>query len=353
MRSFSRFALRALAFVVCFVLLEKLAAFCIVPVSFYYADEITRDRKATDGAVDLVFLGNSRGYSGFVPEVFDEVLGVNSFNCATSSQSTKGAYFYLRDMLTANPVETVVLGLCPSMVKEYASVRSIAQDVIVHHRIQDPAVKLDQLRASFTLDTLPYLLFDSLNCRANLRPNKILKIVQQKLDPDNMPEAAHYGHKGFIFKAIASDTTGWGRAGVPAWSEENIKSECFEYLDKIIDLCAEEGLELILALPPVTNVYLDKMGNYDEFHAFLAELADEADLPLFDFNYARIKLDELPDALFNDANHLSGVGAERFSLECARVLRDYFAGMDTSGYFFDSYAQLQAEAASTAAAALQ
>jgi hypothetical protein len=82
------------------------------------------------------------------------------------------------------------------------------------------------------------------------------------------------------------------------------------YLDKIVDLCREEGISLLLVTAPVSNVQFDRIRNYGDFHRAIAEYAARHNLPYLDFNMINAEKGLFGDEHFYDAGHLNDQGAK-------------------------------------------
>jgi len=79
------------------------------------------------------------------------------------------------------------------------------------------------------------------------------------------------------------------------------------FLDKIVELCKREGIQLIFVTAPVANVSLEIIQNYDAVHEAISNFAEGHGIPYLDFN---IKVDELfTNENFRDDAHLNYSGA--------------------------------------------
>ena len=87
------------------------------------------------------------------------------------------------------------------------------------------------------------------------------------------------------------------------------------WLEKIIKLCQEEGIELWLIKSP-SNLELEEKALLNT----LEETARRYNVPFHDFNvdYADIGLDE---SMFFDAHHMDALGAGKFSRYFAHILQ--------------------------------
>lgn len=190
----------------------------------------------------MVFIGNSRVITSFIPSVFSDRLdGVEcAFNAGTGSQGIEGAYWYLKDILKQYDLKYVVLGLdYQNFLREE---RVLKRDLVVLERIKSVPVK-----AGFILDVFEpseYIYFlksyqyrdEIWGCRANIR-KKLSREYREGIYADGKTV---YENLGF-----ARETEVFGeKAGVyisRSWTEEELDENRLAYLDKIIELCRKEG----------------------------------------------------------------------------------------------------------------
>ena len=114
--------------------------------------------------------------------------------------------------------------------------------------------------------------------------------------------------------------------------EENL-----EYLDRIASLCLNHHAELILVSMPMSEHSIAKYVNLQEIHDFYQEYAAQNDLTFIDFNLWKDKTVYLQDQDYQNATHLGNTQAPVFTEQFSRIMKDYFAGKDISGYFYPDF----------------
>ena len=98
-------------------ILQCILFFCVFYVTYIFVNMAVVD---TDSAtrlslhdfynqenIDLAIIGTSRVNRGFNPELADELLGINTFNMATPSQTFDGSYYYLKELIKNYNPKTV------------------------------------------------------------------------------------------------------------------------------------------------------------------------------------------------------------------------------------------------------
>ena len=108
------------------------------------------------------------------------------------------------------------------------------------------------------------------------------------------------------------------------------------WLEKIIRLCREEGIELWLVKSP-SNLELEEKAMLNTVEATAARYG----VPFHDFNqdYGAIGLDE---TMFFDAHHLDALGASRFTRYFAGILTQRCPSLKTDRNDPDWAADLEA-----------
>lgn len=98
--------------------------------------------------IDILFVGSSLCYKGFIPEIFDEKLGLNTFNAGTSGQHLDGSYMVIKEAAKYHDIKHIYLELYHNIARStpYKSRKELTQTYIIS----------DYLRPS--LDKFLYML---------------------------------------------------------------------------------------------------------------------------------------------------------------------------------------------------
>jgi hypothetical protein len=117
---------------------------------------------------------------------------------------------------------------------------------------------------------------------------------------------------------------------------EQITEDAGEYLRKIIEYCQKEDIRLTLIVSPIYALQLFSTGDYDAYRTQIAAIADEYDVPFYDFNLVKAEyLDIQQPENFMDTGHLNATGAVPFSTLLWQVLQQEES--DNQEYFYDSF----------------
>ena len=331
---------RALGVTLVFLLVFALVSVCTMELYFsgedhYYQDCDERDSLA--GTIDTLIIGASHAERGFDPSVIDEELGCNSYNLAGPDFTMWGRYDLLKKEIARNPVKSVVLEVSDyTLTKRTSSGTEVEGDLYYMGRIGSFPQRVIYFAENFS----PEDYISSYQFFMVYGIDSIKRILQGKyMSTYDWP----YRYKGYKMYETADGgskdmTTDYAKKYKKRHIEFEIMDQKVEYLQKIVDLCQENDVELTLVCVPVSKAMLCKTDDNDFWYTWYSEFAEENGIAYYDFNLLRNR-DELfsDETSFHDQEHLSNEGADVFSEAYAEIVRLAAAGEDTSGLFFESY----------------
>ena len=281
--------------------------------------------------IDILFVGSSHCYRSFNPEILDAELGMNTFNAGSSQQSIDGSYMLIKEAAKYNDLKHIYLEVYYDVAKETRNNRTdLTSTYIISDYLRPSFDKYNYLLKASSPDYYGNSFFVARrNSIELLDLDYINTIVSKKSDDvyknyayDNVTfEKEWYCGKGFVFSSGAVDN--WDFFSYNAWPEysaDNICEDWVNELDKIIDFCNRKGIELTLVSAPMSNYLLSGIKNYDEYVAYVNELAKDKNVDYLDFNLCKTEYFPNDCQLFNDADHMNGLGAELFSYLFADVV---------------------------------
>jgi hypothetical protein len=262
-------------------------------------------RQETD-SVDVLYVGSSHVYNAVNPLVIYEKTGLTGFDLATSAQDMATAYFLVREALRSQSPKCVVLDVYGFhfesllLAENYKkTLDNMKWSPVKLEAVQAWQENLDQEKTVNRLFTL--LDFHTRWTELN------------SLDYNYRKEMQLY--KGYVptnevlpVELVPSDAS-------PVMS---IHDSDVEYLDSIMELCREQGMNLVLIATPHADWR-------PEEKAQIEELADQKEVAFYDFNESghlqAMNLDTTQD--FKDRNHLNSFGAQKFSEYLASFVTDW------------------------------
>ncbi len=296
----------------CIVLLVLLSG--LLQPKYYFASEFKSPETEMwenfyalpDNSLTTVFVGASDVYCGVDAARFNDLTGESSFDMAVSSGSFVEDYYLLQEVLSHHSPRTVVLDMG-------AVTRDTSKNVTMSKRpFQDMkwtkikwAALTDENRGLGKKDLILrfFTVFDYHD-----RWKELSEI-------DVHPDAFKTNVLGFA----PCYEVGEGLTHDMFYQEEEIEYNevVLDYFDRIVKLCRENDIELVLMKVPRVKWNISQSS--------LAEgLASKYGLEYIDYNidenYFRIGIDDELD--WRDAAHLNANGAKKFTDVLAEDLKD-------------------------------
>ena len=295
--------------------------------------------------IDTLFVGSSHCYRSFIPEIFDEELGVTTFNGGTSDQSLDGSYMVIKEAARYNDIKHIYLELYYVFAYDVYKARTeMTQTYIIS----------DYLRPSW--DKLQYILNASTK---NYYPNSFilarrnwskffdadyvnnLFIKKQSSAYKNFEytyvtgESEWYAGKGYVAnKQTIQDWNYFSTDGSSGINLDNVSEDWFHYLEEIIAFCDRRGISLTLISVPMPDFLLASVGNYDEYVELVQSVIEGTNVNYYDFNLCKEKYFPNKSSVFKDTNHMNCYGAEIFSY----LLSNFIKGeISEDELFYASY----------------
>ncbi len=320
------------------IVLAYALGWALTPVTYadYYDHEMSL-LEESGTQIDLLMVGDSRLYSSFDARIFEEELGLDNVVVAsTASQPICGSYYIMKDMIERMKPKKIILGLdCGEMMEE----DKVQGMLLVIDRLS-PKNKLEMFRHCFYGTDLFYML-DLYRYRNNL--DDIFKNIDERkaiiannwVQEDDGNE--YYCYKGFICRHGSVESGNMPMYSHSTFSEDSIMESNVAYLDRCVELCKENGIELELVSAPTTVMRMYYVGNYKGAVEYYENYAKEKGLVYRNLNYLMDRETILPDELMCDYNHTNADGATVVSELYAEILKKEAAGEDVSGYFYPTY----------------
>ena len=304
---------------------------------YYYTQTYPATNTYTDfyhlekQSVDVLFFGSSHAVCTLDPQVIYDNYGITSYNLGCEQQSIVISYYWLREALKYQTPKVIILDTY--MLHKYmdayvyngmncseASVRK-AMDCMRFSPLKWEAGKVIE-----EIDpTQSRLSFSLLNIRFNTR--------WQSLDEDDYIEEVMVDHgaiKGFTVLGGSNPELSYvpfKDSEVQGVEPEPMVETSETYLDKIVELCKEENIQLILVNVPCK----ESMARYKS----TKEYAEAHDIPFYDFNeeilYNKINY----NASENLLNHPNYLGAEKISLYLGNLLASEYGVLSREDKSYD------------------
>jgi len=264
-------------------------------------------------SIDMIFLGSSHSLNSYNPQVFDTILGLNSFNLSSAAQKLNTSEYLIQSGILKKQPKVVVLDLFYFAVSEDVDKQTGLQ-LIVYNNTKNTLNKISKVVSNYGLSYLPSTMSPTIR-----NHNQWYNLY---VDDENSKDKTI---KGFVpLKKIISKKD---RKKFKNFKENLsiiknqklnfngvIPREKVKQIARINDLLNEKNIELVLVSAPYLNYSYSK--NNRKFHLLIEHVSDSLNINYIDLNKSIDKLN-LDISHFNDKNHLNLTGAN--------IVSDYLA----------------------------
>lgn len=260
-----------------------------------------------DDTLDVLFLGSSHGYNSYDPQHLYDVYRLRSYNLSTSRQGPIASYYWLKEVLKTQSPKAVVFEVC-----------------FLFHETDEPSLRIalnpmhlsrNKLDAIKDLSALDPELYDPLSFFFPLiRYHERWKEPRDNFFQREMTKGQNWLKGYFPGFQVFYDGENYvpfaqaSKEKIPG-AEMDVPEEFrLRYLNRMAELCSQEGITLILACSPSTLWTAEQ-------HNFMADYASTHGLPFYDFNCAEIyqALDYDINTENLDTGHPNVLGASKIT----------------------------------------
>ena len=300
--------------------------------------------------IDVAFIGSSNAYRHFAPGIWDESLGMHTFNLGTSSQTPDDAYYVMKELFKSQSPKYCIYGINSILFLELDAYDNPVKNYIIFDYLK---LSLDKFAYGYTAFEEKSLLNGWIPATRNANED-LLETIKNVSDIKQMETYQTYQYeiyegtdevyqgRGFVYSNRRTENGAVGKVDGYLFHDYEI-SECYlSYMKRLKELCDENGTELIFVVPPLPYASMKLQEDYQEIIDLYQKVADELEVALFPLDLSRPEYLLMEDDDFYDGAHMSGKGAERFSRAAAELVKKYINGeeFDESSFFYSSYQEL-------------
>lgn len=286
-------------------------------------------------SIDVLFLGSSCAAAGFDPQAVYDSYGIRSYNLGCEGQSLLTSYYWLKEALRFQTPKVVILETF--FVFLYDRFEALNAPEGSNRKAFDN-MRWSSVKWEAVHDICEHDPEQTLNSYYFPNTQYHTRWTQLEENDFRFPEMdKHYELKGFAPLAEKGGSDSYVPFG-PYDSGERAEMVPLmkEYMDKIVALCDENDIQLILTKLPYTQCIPSKYNT-------LSDYAAEHEIPYWDFNeesfYHACGFVSVED--MNDDWHTNIWGAQKVSVYIASRLQDEYgiAGrqdeqwQDTAAYY--------------------
>lgn len=272
-------------------------------------------------SLDVVILGSSQAAMGFSPMELYEEYGIRSYMISTGGQPSASTYYWLREMAKTQKPKVVVVETRMFLL----DAEFTAEDGVVRQSIENMHLNGNKIAAAYHLHQ-DYPEFES-TVFSYIFPIMQYHSRWKELTGEDLTyffQDKEFYRKGYTGSAKVMDLHNeTGFTYDPTYTKEaKFTDYQRDYLDRIIDFCAENEIELLLVKTPIAAY------NQSSYNA-IAHVAADADVPFLDFNEAEIRaasgFDPATD--FEGLPHLNSHGATQVTAYLGKYLLAHYPAL--------------------------
>lgn len=305
-------------------IIALVASLLILVICIIFLGQLTRP-KYTDNAEgaliaeyydaagnnDLIFVGDCEVYESFVPPLLWEKYGISSYIRGSAQQLPWQSYYILEETFKYESPKAVVFNVYSL---KYGTPQNEAYNRMTLDGMKWSSSKADAIKASMTDEesfieyVIPLLRFHSRISELNRDDFKYMF---------STPEVSH---NGYLMQTSVVPMEERDIMEPRELLDYTLPQKAMEYLDKMRELCEENGSELILVKAP-TNSWAYWW--YDEWNTRVEEYAKAHDLAYYNFipEADEMGIDMSTDT-YDGGLHLNVYGAEKLTDHFGQILAE-------------------------------
>ena len=268
---------------------------------------------------EVIFIGDCEVYANFSPMVLYEEAGIKAYVRGSSQQLIWQSYYLLEETLNYETPKVVVFNVNSMRYDRDSSAVSEAYNRLMIDNMKWSKEKVDLINASMTEEE-SFLSYVFPILRYHSRFDELTSEDFEYLFKNKTNT-----YNGFLINKNVKPVTNLPTKRTLANYE--FDEECYDYLQKMTDLCKENGIELVLIKAPSVYPYW-----YDEYDEQIEEFAEANDLDFYNFlDYVdEIGIDYQTDT-YDGGLHMNLDGATKLSKFFAQILKENYDLTDYSG----------------------
>lgn len=267
-------------------------------IAEYYEDEKEHD---------VIFIGDCEVYENFSPIVLWQDYGINSYIRGSAEQYIFQSYYLLEDTLRYETPKVVIFNI---QALQFAEAQNEAYNRMTLEGMEWSRAKVGAICASMQEDehfldyVFPILRYHSRWSELNSDDFKYMFHTEK------------VSHNGYYMRVDVRPAQNVP-TGKPL-SDYSFDERAWEYLDRMTELCAQNGIELILIKAPSLYPYW-----YEEWDAQVVDYAEQHGLRYINFLNLidEIQIDYNTDT-YDGGLHMNLSGAEKLSAWLGAYLTD-------------------------------
>ncbi len=261
---------------------------------------------------DVLFVGDCEVYESFVPAVLWQEYGISSYVRGGAQQLVWHSYYLLEDALRYETPEVVVFNV---LALKYGEPQREAYNRLALDGMAWSQVKIDAINASMTDDEsfLTYL-FPFFRYHGRFGELSAEDFTYAFAAKPTVSDSGYLMQTAVVPHDPTTDLA------PPLLANPNLPATAMAYLDRMVALCRDKGIELVLIKAPTNSWHYHW---YDEWDAEITAYATANSLAYYNLidDADEMGLDMATDT-YDGGVHLNVYGAEKLTRYFGAILRD-------------------------------
>ena len=327
MRDFKKAIINTIIIVLIIILVSAPLLFCVHNYDWQL-------RKELAGSLDFLIVGASQGQCALYTREIDNGIGCNSYNLCYDDLRNPSKSYLLRKELLRNHIKTVVLELSYDTLQLSEMSEYTDANCFSILRMDSPSDRI-----SFFINNI------SINDKFLVYANLMILGFKNILNLQNNNELIY--QKGS--RLLPSDdhrladneiVTSYNSINytISSFNESTING-----FTDLIRICQDYNTRIIVTVVPVSDNYLWRYDNLDEFNEWAKKYCADNNVEYYDFNLLKNRYTLLSDldCYSTDEHHMSEKGSKIFSNVFANIIKDVSNGKDVSDEFYSTYVEMK------------
>lgn len=298
--------------------------------------------------IEIIFVGSSHVYRSLIPSITDEEFGKYTFNAGSSSQQMDGSLTIIKEALAYNKIKHVFLEVYYGVADgdDFKERKNMTATYLISDYMKPSLRRVDYLLQASDKD---HWINSFIPARRNweklLDPSYIKNLIFKKQTEDyknyvfqiNEDQPEYYVDRGFVANdSVVNKDICWNESSYGKINVTSLRGSDWEKsLIKAINFCTKNKIKITLFAAPQPEWTTAGKQNYQEYHDYVKNLAENNNVEFYDFNLCKdIYFNTDNMEFFMDESHLNTKGAEIYS----HLFGEIFSGkMDPKNVFYNSF----------------
>ncbi|MCD7743914.1 MAG: hypothetical protein LUI13_01260 [Lachnospiraceae bacterium] len=274
---------------------------------------------------DDIIVGTSHGKMGIDPDSMEGITGRSAHNACVGGEYAIDVYYMTRLAIEKQNPTRIIYEVSPGYIvteKEEGN-----NYLLFYHEFPLSLAKVEYFFDAIAETNFRTLLFPWYEYSLSYELPMVAETLTRKLTGDYSVESLksdsqEYHESGFIERYPVDTSTLQLSEDTAVFTESAVVDENMEYIEKTIDLCAENEIEFVAVITPIPAAALGTWwDNYMEAYDYLESFFAEKGVACLNFNtdYYFEFSHEIEDYTDYDG-HMNGDAAREFSKVLANLL---------------------------------